>query len=195
MSFSPEATTASQESYAVYSVLIPTIQTKFLIAANTVPYSLTRERFPVDPDNVITQEEFDRQLQMARRTGDSSRVLKTRPCVLVPEAERDEYVSAMLDYRKKNELSISLDWNFRLPVSYQLVKVSELDRDKKTEIAEANGAQGLYELSAVGFSSDKEIAIVYVGFDCPWCGRWGLHILKKTDGQWIDVSHWCSWMS
>jgi hypothetical protein len=53
-----------------------------------------------------------------------------------------------------------------LPEPYELVDVSELVGEKRIngwEFAGKNGAYGVYEVFAVGFSSDMSIAIVYVG--------------------------------
>jgi hypothetical protein len=191
-------TTQATESYAVYSVLIPQIQTlpqtKFVIAAKTVPYADTKVRFAVEPENAVTSEEFDGRLSSGTPT-ERTEALKHKPCTVIPEAERMAYLSAMRDYRRKNEVSISLEPRFQLPRPYEVVTVGELDRDGKMELAGANGAIGIYELSAVGFSSDMTIAIVYVGLDCPRCGRWALHILKKTSGKWYEVAEGCNWLS
>lgn len=192
---------ASSESYAIYSVLIPQIpsvpEKKFLIAADTVSYADTRSRFPVEPENLVTQEEFDKRL--ANATPDEWRIIRrSQPCVLAPEAEREAYLSAMTDYRRNNEVATRLERGLDLPRPYELVDVSELVGKRKSErwgFAGRNGAYGVYELSAVGFSSDKTLAVVYVGYDCPWCSRWALHVLKKTDGKWKHVAEGCGAMS
>jgi len=118
--------------------------------------------------------------------------------VLAPEAEREAYLSAMVDYRRQNELSVRLERRVDLPKPYELVDVSELVGEKRSNrwrFAEKNRAYGVYELSAVDFSSDRTLAIVYVGYDCPWRSRWALHILKKTDGKWKQVAEGCDAMS
>lgn len=192
---------ASSESYAVYSVLIPQIpsvpEKKFLISNNSAPYADTKSRFPVEPENLVTKEEFDRRLAEATRC-EWDRVWRSRPCVLASEAEHEAYLSAMTDYRRNNEVTIPLERRFDLPGPYEFVDVSELVGKRKSErwvFAEKNGAYGVYELSAVGFNSDMTLAIVYIGYDCPWCSRWALHILKKTDGKWKQVAIGCDAMS
>jgi hypothetical protein len=104
-------------------------------------------------------------------------------------------LAAMVDYRRKNEVSVRLEHRLNLRVTYELASVTVVDPNEKPKFAAAHGADGLLELSAVGFSPDMTLAIVYVGFDCPLCGRWGLHILKKTDGRWKQVASGCSWTS
>lgn len=189
----------SAESYAVYSALIPQIQEvpqpKFLIADETVSYAKTKTIFPVDPENVMTIEEFHRQLKLSNGAQQFSKIFDGQPCVLVPEAEREAYVSAMVDYRRKNENSMPVEQRLDLPRPYQLVSVSELSRDKRVELARNNGAYGVFELSAVGFSSDMTVAIIYVGFDCPLCDRKAIHVLKKTNGKWREAAEGCSYVS
>lgn len=193
--------TQSAESYAVYSVLIPQIpsvpEKKFLIATDTVLYDATKSEFPVEPGHSVTREEFNSRI--AKATGaEWDRIWKSQPCVLAPEAEREAYLSAMTDYRRNNGVAMRLERGLDLPRSYELVDVSELVGKRSSErwaIAEKNGAYGVYEVSAVGFSSDMTLAIVYVGYDCTWCGRWALHILKKMDGKWKQVATGCNAMS
>jgi hypothetical protein len=192
----------SAESYAVYSVLIPQVQSvpqpKYLIANETLPYAHTKSGFPVEPQNIVTREEFDRELRLSRGTPAWGKIWKSQPCILVPEAERDTYLSAMMDYRRNNEVGIKLESGLDLPKSYELVDVSELVGEKKGkrwELAKEKGAYGIYEVSAVGFSSDMTLAIVYVGYDCPLCGRWALHVLKKVDGKWKQIAERCDVMS
>lgn len=136
---------------------------------------------------------------MAKATGaEWDRIWRSRPCGLAPEADREAYFSAMMDYRRNNEIAIRLERGLDLPRPYELVDVRELIGKRKSErwtFAEKNGAYGVYELSAVSFSADMTLAIVYVGYDCPWCGRWALNILKKTDGKWTQVAEGCDVMS
>jgi hypothetical protein len=191
----------STESYAVYSILIPQIpgvpEKKFLLATHTVMYADTKSQFPVEPENLVTREEFNRRL--AKATGPEwDRIWRSQPCILAPEAEREAYLSAMTDYQRNNEVAMQLEHSLDLPRPYELVDVSELVGKRKSErwvFARRNGAYGVYELSAVGFSSDMRLAIVYVGYDCPWCSRWALHILKKTDGKWKQVAERCGGIS
>jgi hypothetical protein len=56
---------------------------------------------------------------------------------------------------------------------------------------------GLIELSAVGFNSDKTVAVVYIGHGCgPLCGGGTFHVLEKIDGKWKSIE-WkggsCAW--
>ncbi len=103
----------------------------------------------------------------------------------------------MIDFRRNNEVTMRLEPGLDLPRPYELVEVSELVGKRKSErwVSEKNGAYAVYELSAVGFSSDMTLAIVYVGYDCPLCGRRALYVLKKTDGKWKQVATGCSAMS
>ena len=58
---------------------------------------------------------------------------------------------------------------------------------------------GYNELSAVGFNSDKTVAVVYVAHFCGGlCGGGGFHVLEKKEGKWQPLK-WkgssCSWAS
>jgi len=161
-------------------------------------YADTKSQFPVEPQNIVTREEFDRELRLSRGTPAWQKIWKSQPCILVPEAEREPYLSAMVDYRRQNEASVRLERKLDLPKPYELVEVRDLVGEKRSSrwtFAGKNGAYGVYELSAVGFSSDTNLAIIYVGYDCPWCGRWALHILKKVNGKWKQVAARCDVMS
>ena len=47
---------------------------------------------------------------------------------------------------------------------------------------------GHYVMSAVGFSKDRQRAIVFFGHTCgDLCGAWSLHLLEKSDGRWHEV--------
>jgi hypothetical protein len=181
--------TQSADAYAVYSALIPHIsqpqKKKFLISADTVLYAESKSRFPVEPEDLVTREEFDRQLAKAT-SSEYVKIWKSQPCLLAPKAEREAYLSAMMAYRRKNETSLPLERKLDLPMPYELARNTGVD---KWEFAQAHGADGLFELSSVGFSADNTVAIVYAGYDCgAWCGTWALHVLKKTDGKWREVA-------
>jgi hypothetical protein len=94
----------------------------------------------------------------------------------------------MQDYLRKNAASIELQPTFVLAKPYRLLKD---DETKQIEIAE----QGVFRVSAVGFSSDKSIGIVYVGFDCMLCGRWALHVLERVNGKWQELPTSCRQLS
>ncbi len=48
------------------------------------------------------------------------------------------------------------------------------------------GAHGYVWLSAVGFNSDKTIAIVSMGYACGWmCMADGFHVLQLKNGTWV----------
>jgi hypothetical protein len=61
--------------------------------------------------------------------------------------------------------------------------------------APLSGAVNLRLAAKANLDGFLTLAIVYVGYDCPLCGRWALHILKKTDGKWKQVATRCDAMS
>jgi len=61
------------------------------------------------------------------------------------------------------------------------------------------GSGGYVEMSAVGFNSDKTLALLYAGHSCGGlCGGGTYHLLKKADGKWTEIN-WpgttCTWVS
>ncbi len=78
------------------SILIQQVQSvqqpKYLIANKTVAYAHAKSGFPVEPQNIVTREEFDSELQLSRGSPAWEKIWKSQPCILVPEAERDTYL-------------------------------------------------------------------------------------------------------
>jgi hypothetical protein len=124
---------------------------------------------------------------------------------LRPEEEWQEKVGpAISDYVRSNAKPLLLQRRFNVEVTYQLIIATELSSAIKTA-----GWEGFYqhypdsggwmELSAVGFNSNKTVAVVYMGHHCGMlCGGGGFHVLEKKDGQWVALE-WkgssCAWAS
>lgn len=56
---------------------------------------------------------------------------------------------------------------------------------------------GWIELSAVGFNTEKTVAVVYIGHNCGvLCGGGHFHVLQKREGKWQPLK-WkgssCAW--
>lgn len=187
-----QAPAQTPDADGIYAAVLPTVSSlprnEFFISQNTVPYANTEKAFPVDPNNITSKEQFEAQLRNATREEQMRLRRQNTACIQVPDAERDLYVSAMQDYLRKNAASIELQPTFVLAKPYRLLKD---DETKQVEIAE----QGVFRVSAVGFSSDKSIGIVYVGFDCMLCGRWALHVLERVNGKWQELPTSCRRLS
>lgn len=58
---------------------------------------------------------------------------------------------------------------------------------------------GFVYVSAVGFNSDRTLALVYAGHSCGGlCGGGGYRFLKKVDGKWTEINfpgQTCTWVS
>jgi len=131
---------------------------------------------------------------------------KSYKMCLVPEKESEELITpAIADYVKLNEKTWLLQQqNFKLPTPPKLINSDELkslfERGKWASFyRQYEDSDGVIELSAVGFNSDKTVAVVYMGHSCgALCGGGGFHVLQKTDGKWAP-SEWqgesCQWAS
>lgn len=200
--FGQNPTPQASEADEVYSVVIENTTTlpltKFLIARETVPYSTTQRHFPVDPDNVVTTEEFDKMLAAASSKVEWNAIFRRRACIEVPESELEVYISAMRDYRAKNITSRQLRPTLLLHKPYEVLSKEEIAKrcgDIGCSSTNPLDTNGLFRFSAVGFSSDSTLAIVYVGFDCPLCGRWRLHVLERISGKWRELPTACGRVS
>lgn len=110
------------------------------------------------------------------------------------------------DFVSKN----SIEWlltpeAFNLGRKVQLVSSVELDRIFAKGVVQGwvefnqnyHGIKGYVDLSAVGFSPDKNFAVVYSAAHCgPKCGAGGFVALVKKDGKWQRTKdRLCSWIS
>jgi hypothetical protein len=112
--------------------------------------------------------------------------------------------AAISDYVELNKRPWLLQSRFDIEKPYLLITPEEF----KSAFAQGNweafyrqypDSGGYIELSAVGFNSDKTVAVVYMGHDCGMrCGGGEFHVLQKKDGKWVPLA-WkgmsCSWVS
>lgn len=131
---------------------------------------------------------------------------KSYKMCLVPEKESEELISpAISDYVKLNEKTWLLQQQkFKLGTPPKLISPEELktifERGKWAGFyRQYEDSDGLIELSAVGFNSDKTVAVVYMGHSCgAMCGGGRFHVLQKKEGKWTHLE-WlgesCEWAS
>lgn len=131
---------------------------------------------------------------------------KSYKMCLVPEKESEELIgTAISDYVKLNEKTWLLQQaSFKLGTPPKLISSEELksifDRGKWASFyRQYEDSDGLIELSAVGFNSDKTVAVVYMGHSCgALCGGGRFHVLQKKEGKWAPLE-WlgesCEWTS
>jgi hypothetical protein len=124
---------------------------------------------------------------------------------LKPDNNTAEIIGpAIENYEAQNRESWMLEPKIETHIPFKLLNSSEVK-----EAFENSGWEGFYrnypdsggiiELSAVGFNSDKTIAVVYVGHSCGMlCGGGSFHVLEKKNGNWTPLK-WnglsCSWVS
>ena len=101
-------------------------------------------------------------------------------------------------FEQANRQPLLLQYHFAIPKPYQIVSSAELDaafRRRASNTAD-DGRDGFRQsfpdstgyliLSAVGFNSEKTIAVVYVEYRCGGlCGSSRYNILEKRAGHWV----------
>ena len=128
-------------------------------------------------------------------------------CLTPAENEKTIYDPVIAAYREVNKKKWLLQPKFAASIPYQLVSAASIK-----EIFAKKGvagwedfykaypnSSGVTSLSAVGFNSDKTLAIVYMGNSCGGlCGFGTYRLLKKTMGVWTEIE-WhgaiCTWAS
>jgi hypothetical protein len=164
--------------------------TQFLIVRYTVPYSITSSSFPMDSDRLVTRsQEEERPLSRKER----AKALRDNLCNSVADTDRDSYLSAMQDYVRKNAVRTKLNLPLKLPSPYRLIKNDqEYLRDP-----ELQKGRSIFWVSAIGFSSDMNLALVYVQRDgYAWGGVRELLAFKRRNGKWQPTtSIFCAWNS
>ena len=170
------------DAYAVYSVVFtpepdekPAKQRRLIIRAGTSDYP----RYSNEPDECLKP--------------DDANETRLRPLINA--------------YRDANKSMSVLQRKFSLPFEYELVPSDVIDGFFKTKgpggwadfYKRFPGSGGYVEMSAVGFNSDKTLALLYAGHSCGGlCGGGAYHLLKKVDGKWTEIN-WpgttCTWVS
>ncbi len=166
------------ESYAIYSMLVP-------------------NEFGADKDvSDYTQWIISEQTVRWPEPGDES---KLDTCFRIPDAEKAQYESMIADYKRQNAEPKKLVTKFTLPKMYSLL--SDAGKDSylaATEPAQGHrrmrrmqswleGAPGLISFSAIGYSADRSLALVFAQHECGEdCGGGSPHVLKKINGKWQE---------
>jgi hypothetical protein len=128
-----------------------------------------------------------------RRNGPS--VYRRAPSRGTPSSPNDSRAFSGLSNRRTVNRRC---YHFAFPKPYQIVSASELDAafHRPAPNAIRDGWEGFRQtfpdsggyviLSAVGFNSEKTIALVYVDYRCGGlCGSSRYYILEKRDGRWV----------
>jgi hypothetical protein len=116
-------------------------------------------------------------------------------CIKSPKGEEAIYDPVIAAYRDANKKEWLLQPTFARTIPYELVPWVSIK-----EIFEKNDrggwkdfykqypySNGYIYLSAVGFSTDKTIAIVNYGFACGGlCGGSTYHFFRRNNGTWVE---------
>jgi hypothetical protein len=126
---------------------------------------------------------------------------------LQPDANSAKLIgSAIMDYIQQNQHPWLLQQRLTIEKPYVLLSPDQIESifrrspggwEAFTQMYPDSG--GIIEFSAVGFNSDKTIAVVYSGHSCgSLCGGGEFSVLQKKGGKWQPLP-WqgsqCMWVS
>ena len=150
------------EAYGVYSVLLPH-QESYEFAKGTLVIQLETVSIPVE-----------------------------RQCLSAAAARK--FKEAIADYEQANSKKWLLQHEFQSEKPYELVSSDTIkavfnEHSWETFYRRYPGSGGYMTMSAVGFNSDKSLALVYTGSACGGlCGAWSFHVLEKINGKWKEAA-------
>ena len=126
---------------------------------------------------------------------------------LKPEGESIPLVGpAIANFLEVNKKSWLLEKAIPMDLAYEFVFRKQLDAifadgpaGWKSFYEKYPDSGGYNEVSAVGFNTDKTVAVVYVGHSCGGlCGGGSFHVMQKKNDKWQPLN-WkgssCSWVS
>jgi len=131
-----------------------------------------------------------------------------RYVALSPDADSAKLIgSAITDYIQQNQHPWLLQPRLTIEKPYVLLSPEQIESTFRRKSGRLGGfwamypdSGGIIELSAVGFNSNKTVAVVYSGHRCgsPLCGGGGFSVLQSKDGKWQPLP-WkgsqCMWVS
>jgi hypothetical protein len=154
--------------------------------------------------NAILPIEWPVTAAHAKRLVISIETTGYKMCLRPGKGSEEIFEPAIDEYVKLNANHLRLQPKFNLNLPYKLVTADDI----KAAFGQA-GWNGFYkqypdsggwiDLSAVGFNTDKTVAVVYVGHYCgELCGSGHFHVLQKKEGKWSPIK-WrgeaCAWIS
>jgi hypothetical protein len=128
----------------------------------------------------------------------------TSTCLQPTDEFKPVVQPAIDDYLEKNRMKWRLQNKFDLNIPYKLVSSETV-----LDLIKRDGWPGFYktypdsgsfiDLSAVGFNSDRTIAVVTKGGWCgELCGEGSYYVMQKKEGRWTEFN-WqgrkCHWVS
>jgi len=116
----------------------------------------------------------------------------------MPELEQE----TIDDFKNKNKESYSLKEDMDIGVDYLLISEEEIENIFQSATGwddfyeKYPNSQGTMTLSKVGFNSEKDQALVYVGNQSHWLAGAGYYVLLvKENGDWIVKESIMTWIS
>jgi hypothetical protein len=173
----PMAPTRADDSYAIYSLLMPGSYLLNLGPANNQTWLVA--------DATITRGQPGDRVPSARR------------CIQPPADRRQDFQAVFDDFDKHKSESIQLERNFQVQIPYQLVNEEQRKSFADTRTANApapdasttdefRGTPGITYFSQVYFNIDNTLALVYMQEFCgPKCGEGEWVALEKVTGGWV----------
>ena len=106
-------------------------------------------------------------------------------------------------YRLRNEQPYTLDPNFTLKQTYELMPQSEYESLLRTgDLTWANfetsypQAKGIFVVSRAGLNAARDEALVTIGYYCgDLCSEGGMFWMVKEDSVWKVKQQFAAWMS
>lgn len=196
--------------------MLKTFLLTFTVAAAAIPGSSFAQTAPPEPYQVPEAYEIYSAILPARwpvTVAHAKTLLiraETEPgpdMCLKPEGESVAVVGpAIANFIEANKKQWLLQKTFQMDQPYEFIFEKELDGifsdgvgGWKNFYQKYPDSGGYNELSAVGFNSDKTVAVVYVAHSCGGlCGAGQFYVVEKKDGRWQELK-WkgssCSWVS
>lgn len=128
-------------------------------------------------------------------------------CAATGQPSDPAWRPALADYVAVNAVPHALVEGYAFELPYTLVAEAELREAKAPGTVEWHAfnarhaaADGYFTFSAVGFSPDRAMAVVYVEHFCtPLCGSGRVEFLRKRHGRWraaeVRGVRTCGWIS
>jgi hypothetical protein len=98
-------------------------------------------------------------------------------CLAPPADQLSVYRPVIEDFERRNQRRLTLQRKFGLP-AYTLVNPADKTPPQNPRL--------LFEVSAVGFNKDHNLALVYIAHHCGGlCGGGTYHLMAKKNGKWV----------
>src|SRR5581483_829118 len=175
-------------------VLLLSLATLPLLAQQTTAPELYRDADAYAVYSLVLPQEEGWQgqrLVIRETTGTDPNLLPLQKCIPLPDGSKQELQPLYDNFEQANRQSKTLLPMLTIAKPYDLVPESRVyvadvtgDADKAWEVQHP-GAFGYLWVSAVGFNSDRTLALVSVSHVCGnMCAGGHYYLLRKQNGKW-----------